>query len=326
MKFTQLKQDIASGAKSVYLLQGEDAYFLSHAEGMIKSAFLQMPELNFTSFDGETLKGAAISSLADALRAFPFMAEKRVVKVDGFYPSEADWDRYMRPLMEDFPSTSILIISNTQSKKGAVDLKRKSGITYVDCGTADAEEVARWVYLTLKRSGISADVSVCMSIAQYCLCNMSRVSTETEKIILYKGSGTLTQEEADELVYKDADYRIYELTNAVAAGNYNRYVSIADDLLGKGSDEVSILNSLFNFFRTLITVSSSRLTNGELAKELGMKEYGVKRSREQARDMGQERLTSLCSLVYGLLADIKQGQVTPKNAYYIVTSKIFFGE
>ncbi len=43
MKFTQLKQDISSGAKSVYLLQGNDAYFLSQAEDMIKKAFLHLP-------------------------------------------------------------------------------------------------------------------------------------------------------------------------------------------------------------------------------------------------------------------------------------------
>ncbi|MCD7729279.1 MAG: DNA polymerase III subunit delta [Clostridia bacterium] len=325
MKFTQLKQDIASGAKSIYLLQGEDAYFLSHGEEMIKKAFLEIPELNFSSFEGESLKGSAITALTDALQVCPFMAERRIVRASEFYPSESDWEKYMRPVCENFPATAILIIVNTQNKKSGADLKRKGAVTYVDCGTASEEEVSRWVYLMLKRSGIYADVSVCMSIAQYCLCNMSRVAIETEKIKVYKGSGTLSQEEADALVYKDADYRIYELTNAVAAGNYSKYITIAEDLTGKGMDEVSLLNSLFNFFRTLINVSSSRKSSDELAKELGMKEYGVKRSREQAAKMGTDRLTQLCTCVYGLLSDIKQGNVTPKNAFYLATSQIFFG-
>ncbi|MCD8371904.1 MAG: DNA polymerase III subunit delta [Clostridia bacterium] len=327
MKYTQLKQDISKGAKNVYLLQGDDAYFLSRAEEMIKNAFLQLPELNFTSFDGDALRGSAIKNLADAVQACPFMAERRIVKVTDFYPSEGDYDKYIRPLIENFPPTSILIIVNKAAKKGAADLKRKGGVTYVDCNKAGDEEVARWIYLTLKRSGIYADVSVCMSIAQYCLCNMSRVAIETEKIIVYKGGGgTLSQEEADELVYKDADYRIYELTNAVAAGDYSKYIAIADELCGKGMDEVSILNSLFNYFRTLITVSSSRKSSDELAADLGMKEYGVKKSREQARKFGEERLSDLCTCVYGLLSDIKQGVYTPKNAFYIITSRIFFGE
>ena len=47
MKYTQLKNDIAQGARSIYLLEGDDAYFRMKGEEMLKSAFVQMPELNF---------------------------------------------------------------------------------------------------------------------------------------------------------------------------------------------------------------------------------------------------------------------------------------
>ena len=57
MKFIELKNDIAQGAHSIYLLEGDDAYFRLKGEDMIKSAFMQMPELNFTFLDGESLKG-----------------------------------------------------------------------------------------------------------------------------------------------------------------------------------------------------------------------------------------------------------------------------
>ena len=90
MKFTELKNFISHGGSGIYLLQGEDAYFLSRAEEMLKKAYVQFPELNFSSFDGDELKGANIKKLTDALSAFPFMSEKRVVKVSGFYPSEAE--------------------------------------------------------------------------------------------------------------------------------------------------------------------------------------------------------------------------------------------
>jgi hypothetical protein len=53
-------------------LEGDDAYFRMKGEEMIKSAFLQMPELNFSSFDGESLKGAQISALTSALESFPW--------------------------------------------------------------------------------------------------------------------------------------------------------------------------------------------------------------------------------------------------------------
>ena len=326
MKFTELKNFIAQGGGGIYLLQGEDAYFLHNAEKMIKNAYLQMPELNFTSFDGETLKGGAISRLTDALSAFPFMAEKRVVKVTGFYPTEQDYEKYLKPFFSAFPETAVLVIVNAQAKKGAADLRRKAGICYVDCGKADEEEVTRWIYLTLKRSGVAADAEVCMNIARYCLCDMSRVSIETQKIIEYKGGGgTLTVQEADELVYKDSDYRIYEMTNAVAAGNHSRFYEIADELISRGMDGMSVMNSLLSYFRNLSTAANSRLSDAELSKLLGMKEFVVKRSREQAKRLGVARTERLCSAIYSAIASVKCGELTQDSAYRLVCSQIFFG-
>ena len=325
MKYTELKNFLADGGSGIFLLAGDDAYFLDNAEKMIKGAYLQLPELNFASFDGDQLKGQTIKRLTDALAAFPFMAEKRVVRVNEFYPSEADYDRYLKPFFADFPDTAILIIVNTQTKKGVADLKRKQCINYVDCGRADEEVVTRWIYLTLKRAGIAAEAEACINIARYCLCNMSRVSIETQKIIIYKGgAGTLTAKEADELVYKDADYRVYEMTGAVAAKNYSRFYEIADELTLKGMDSMAVMNSLLSYLTSLVTISSSDKSDGELAKSLGMKEYGVKRSREQARRLGTARAKELCAVIYGAISGVKCGTLTQDSAYRLVCSQIFF--
>ena len=198
MKYTELKNDIKQGARSIYLLEGDDAYFRMKGEEMIKSSFLQMPELNFSSFDGETLKGGALTSLTSAIESFPFMSEKRIIKVSELHPSESEYENYLKKTFENFPSSCILIIVNAESKKG-VDLKRKACVGFFDCNRADEETVAKWAYLTFKRAGITAPVDVCSAIAGYCLCNMSRVALEVEKLIDYKKEGTLTREEADAL-------------------------------------------------------------------------------------------------------------------------------
>ena len=306
-------------------MQGDDAYFLSHAEDMIKGAYLNHPELNFASFEGESLKGAQTEKLINALSAFPFMSEKRVIKVTEYYPSESDFERYLKPLFADFPPTAVLIIVNTQGKKVGADLKKKSGITYVDCNRADEEQVARWIYVTLKRGGLQVDSSLCVTIARWCLCNMSRVSLEAEKILIYKGgSGVLTEEEAEELVYKDADYRVYEMTNAIASKNYVQFIQAAQELTSKGMDEISVLNSLFSYLRNIVTAATFRGSDSELSKILGIKEYGVKRGREQARAMGVEHAKKLAGNIYAAIADVKCGLLTPDSAYKMVCSQIFF--
>ena len=180
MKYTELKNDIAVSDRRIYLFEGEDAYFRAHGEEQVKRAFLSMPELNFASFDGGALKGKQIENLTSAMAAYPFMAEKRVIRVGEFYPSEADYDKYLKAAFENCPPSTILVIVNQSAGKGA-QLKRKKCITYVDCSRADEDTVTRWVYATLKRAGIYADVSACRNVAAYCLCDMSRVEGEVDE-------------------------------------------------------------------------------------------------------------------------------------------------
>jgi len=324
MKFTELKNSISGGAEKIYLLEGDDAYFRRKGEEMIKEAFLQFPELNFTSFEGETLKGSGINALVSAVKNYPFMSEKRIIRVTEFYPTESEYENYLKPLTEDFPQSTILIIINTGAKKGA-DLKRKHAVTFVDCNRADPETVARWAYITLKRAGVTASTAVCESIAAYCLSDMARVSVEVEKLIAFKSGGTLTQEDVDALVYKDADYKLYELTGTIARKDFNKFCLILNELNGKSGDEIYILNGLFNYFKNLLTIISSRESDSSLAATLKMKEYGVKKSREQAEVIGEKNLSLYVRRIYGLISDVKSGQTTPQSALQTAQNLIFFG-
>lgn len=324
MKFTDLKNDIVQGARPIYLLGGDDAYFRMKGEEMIKSAFLEIPELNFSSFDGSTLKGSALTSLTAAIESYPFMAQKRVIKVSGLYPTESEYENYLKTTFEKFPPTSLLIIVNSEGKKG-VDLKRKQCVTYVDCNRADEETVARWAFLTFKNAGVTASADACAAIAKYCLCNMSRVALEVEKLIdCSKADGSITRAEVDELVYKDADYRIYEMTNAVARRDFDTFCKIESELVVKGGDETAVLSGLFSYFKNLLTVLSSGESDAELSQLLKMKEYGVKKSREQARAIGGEALKKYISCVYGALSGIKSGLTSPQSALRTVNATLFF--
>ena len=323
MKFTDLKNDIPNGARSIYLLEGNDAYFRLKGEEMIKSAFLQMPELNFTALDGETLKGNSLSTLIAAVESFPFMSEKRIVKVTEFHPSDTEYEKYLKDTFENFPAETILLIVNTEGKRG-VDLKRKGCITYIDCNCADEETVAKWVFITLRNAKISASVEVCTLVARYCQCNMSRVALEVEKLIDYKREGVLSREEIDQLVYKDTDYRIYEMTNAVARRDYDTFAAIESELCRKVGDETNVLSGLFSYFKNLLTIITSDGNDKQLSELLKMKEYGVKKSREQARAIGEVKLKNILSGIYSALAEIKCGNLTPNSALQTVNCKIFF--
>lgn len=316
------------GAPSVCILEGEEDYFKTKGAGYLVDKFVSEATLDYASFDGQTLKGDKIKALVAAVEAYPFMSERRVVKVSEFYPTEKEYETYLKNLFENPPPTGILLIVNDgKGKQGAAKLSDKPNVTYVDCGRGDEETVKKWIYVTAKRAGVYADTITCGKIAAYCVGDMSRISMETEKLLVYSaanGLNKLTDEIVDAVVYPDSEYKIYELAGALSRRNHAAFLKIVKDLSSKGFDEISLLSSLVYHFKGLYECSVTKGNDREVAAALGLKEYAVKKNREQASRMGREEVKRLYALVNRAIGEIKSGEVTPPSALNRVTAALFF--
>ena len=329
MKYVDFKKFTDEhGACPIYLFEGEEVYFREKGEAMLKARFLQEPTLDYSSFDGASLKGDKIKNLVDAVNSFPFVSEKRVVKVSEFYPTDKDYDSYLKPLFDNPPIASMLLIFNSaKGKTGTAALAKKPNVTFVDCGRSDEETIKKWIYLTCKRAGVYADGITCGKLASYCVFDMSRIAMETEKILGYcvaTGVERLTDEIVDALVYPDTEYKKYELANALSRKNYSAFMRILKDLLAHGYNETELLSSLASFFKTLYEVSLCRGSDGEIAAALGLKEYAVRKNREQAAKFAKGQLLEYYNAVYGAISALKCGELTPSAALKAVTAKLFF--
>lgn len=330
MKYVDFRKYIdENGAPHVCLFEGEETYFRERGTELLKKRFLADPLLDFSSFDGKALKGEKLKALSDALNSFSFSGGKRFVYVSEFYPAEKEYEFYLKGLFSNPPEGSILVISNAgKGKAGTAALSGKPGVTYVDCGRSDEETIKKWIYVTCKRAGIYADGVTCGKLAGYCVLDMSRIAGETEKLLIYcraKGLDRLTDEIVDEAVYPDSEYKLYELSGALARKNYSAFVRILKELSAKGYDEISLLNSLCYHFRGLYEVSLSRGSDREVAAALGMREYAVKKSREQAAGFLKGELLRCYDDVYRSVSGIKSGELTPASALGKVTARLFFG-
>lgn len=317
-----------NGAMPIYLFEGEEAYFREKGETLLKSRFLQEPTLDYVSFDGASLKGDGIKKLCDAVNSFPFVSVKRVVRVTEFYPTEKDFDAYLKPLFDNPPPDGLLMIVNSaKPKAGCAKLTKEKNVTYVDCSKSEEETIKKWIYVTCKREGIYADGVTCGRLASYCTYDMERISKETEKLLCYcqaENVTRLTDEIVDLLVYPDAEYKIYELTNAIARKNYSAYMKIVAELSSKGFNELSLLSAIASYFKGLYEVSLLKGSDGEVAATLGVKEFVAKKNREQAAKFPKGKLLEMYSGVYTAISDIKCGKVTPTSAFKTVTARLLF--
>lgn len=331
MKYTDFRKFTdEKGAQPIYLFEGEEVYFREKGEALLKSRYLQEPTLDYISFDGARIKGDGWKAVVDAVNCFPFISEKRVVRITDCYPTDKDYESYLQPLFENPPTAGMLIILNeAKPKQGQVSLAKKPNVTHVDCGRSDIETIKKWIYITCKRQGVYADGVTSGKLAEYCVCDMSRIAMETEKLLGYclaTGNTRLTDEIVDELVYPDSEYKIYELANALSRKNYTAFVTILKDLQSKGFNEHSILSSLCSYFKNLYEVSVVEGSDSEIATALSQKEYSVKKNREQARKFGKEALYTFYQSAYDCMSAIKSGKKTPESALKAFTVQLFFGK
>lgn len=325
MKFTEFKKSLDGGVAPVYLLEGEEAYFHASAEKTLRERCVQQPSLNDVRLEGESLKGDALASFRDSLYVYPFLSEKRLVRVYGLYPTEREYETYLARYFADPCPTTVLLIVNAQKKSGAADLKKKPNVTYVDCSRADEDTVCRWITGTTRRAGVKTEGDAALALAQFCSCDMARVSRETEKLMLLVGAGgTVTRAIVEENVYRSAEYKIYEMTQAASRRSFAAFSEILGDLIEKGFDETAALGALASHFRTLYDVSAMSGSDAEIAKALGIKPYAVQKNRETAARFGKERVEAFYLRMYELSCASKSGQMSKESALKEAVAKIFF--
>lgn len=324
MKFVDFAKKIKEGIDRVYLVEGDEGYFRDRVVDTLREMCVQQPSLNDVRLEGDAVKGEKLSALRDNLYALPFLSEYRMVRIYEFYPTEKEYETVLKGYVEKPCPSTVLVIVNSKKKNG-VDLKRKAGITYVDCAKESEEVVAKWLFGMFRRSGLNAEQDAVQRMVRYCNNDCARMKQEIAKLVLLLGQGgTVTSSIVEEYISKDVEYKTYELTQAAARKSYAAFAEILYDLLDKGYDEHMALASLTAHFRTLYEVSAMRGTDGEIANALGVKPYAVQKNREQAARLGREKVKEYYLRLYELSCGAKSGIYTKENALFAAIAKIFF--
>lgn len=277
MVFTELKKSLNNGERfSVYLIEGTDAYFRSLALETLKSVLIAEPSLNTMTFDGENLNyGEVLSSL----NAFPLLSERRMTVIKEFYPKADALKGGIGEFIVSPNEKSVLVIVNEEPCDA---FKKFKSVCVVSCGAADSALIVRWIKATAKNFGVNISDALSEKVAEYCRYDMTRIKNETEKLIAYAGGGEITEDAVNLLVNRDAEYKIYEMTDFIAKRKFDLAISVILDMLDKGDTHARIISAVYNYFRRLLFVAISDKPNAETAALLGVKEYAVKKAKDQA--------------------------------------------
>ncbi len=317
MKYTEFKNGLNNGQEySIYLFEGEDAFFRESGVSLLKNKFVQEPSLNFVNLQSDT----PVNQIITSLEGYPFMSQKRMTLIREFYPKQEVFKAGLKGYLDDPLSTSILVILN---EKPCEPLKKFASVCVVDCSKADTSLLIKWIKAECSLSGVSIDGETAKTLSEFCLSDMTRIKTETHKLIAYAQSGgTITIQDVNNLVARDLEYKVYELTDYIGKKNFDKALLLISDMTGKGEPASRILSYIYNYFRRLLHVSISDMSNSEIAEAFAVKEFAVSKMKQQASMFKKKALKNAVDMLCLADFNIKSGLADGECYSYLTIFKI----
>lgn len=321
MKFKELKKSLTVTVAPIYLVCGDDAFFVEYSAKLVCDACLKMPEMNLTRFPSNILK-EDYDKFNSALMSFPFMSEKRVVWIKELYPAAAELAK-LKEYCSNPNESTVLLICNTQPSES---LKKLPNVTVVDCMRGDDALVAAWVKNQAKINRLTVTDDAVRKLISYCLSDMTRINGETAKLIAYcSDKGEITGDDVDALCVKENDYRLYEIVDFIAARNYDKAYESLTDMLENAGDGQKLFVSLYYYFRRLLYSSISSATNAEIASALKVKEFSITMAKRQAKAFSPKRLKAITDALTNYDAAFKSGKIEQNSAVWNGILEVLIG-
>ena len=187
----------------------------------------------------------------------------------------------------------------------------------------NTKSILKWIKAECASAGVGISQTAADRICEYCLSDMLRIENEVSKLISFAGEGsTISDEDVNELVPRDSEYKIYEMTDYIAKKKFDKAVFIVNDMISRGETPQRILISIYNYFRRLLHVSISDAGAGKLASFLGIKEFAVKKALEQSSMFKKRALKKTVDFLEETDYKLKTGAAEANSAMWLAVFKI----
>ena len=301
----------------VYLLMGEEAFYIDLIADYIQNNVLDEPEreFNLTVLYG---KDTDIATVINAAKRYPMMANHQIVIVKEAQNIKV-WDDLTYYLQKPLMSTILVLCykyGTPDKRKKWIQEIDKTGIMFESPKLRDYE-MAAWIGQYAKSKNMSLDAKAVVMLAEFLGTDLSKVANELDKLAITVPAGTtITPELIEKNIGISKDYNVFELQAAFI----NRDVLKANRIVRyfaenkKNNPLVVVFGQLFNFFGNLMLYhylpDKSQMT---VANELKINPFFVKDYAKAAQSFNAWKTMNIISFIREADARSKGVQNTGTN-------------
>ncbi len=255
MTYAAIHKSICSGVfKPVYLLHGEESYFIDQLTNLILEKALQPHEHDFNL---SILYGKEVNAkqVIAAAKQFPMMSQRRLVILKEAQQMK-DF-KTMELYLQQVVQSTILVI-NYKNKKVDGKTKLVKGIKKLEGAFLSDKlkewEVPKWTSQYLSKKGFKLNNDIPTLVSDYLGNDLSKITNELDKMLLNLEKGaTIDKKTVEKYIGIHRDYNLFALQNALAEKNVAQSFKIAQYFAANPNKNplVLVLGNLFSFFNKL---------------------------------------------------------------------------
>ncbi|MEE0895693.1 MAG: DNA polymerase III subunit delta, partial [Bacteroidales bacterium] len=208
--FESVKKDIASKTlKPVYLLKGEESYYLEALSEEFENSILDEAEkdFNLSIFYG---KDAQIDDIITSAKQYPMMASHRVVILkEAQTMDKRELAKIERYLLSPVSTTVLVFVNNDKDFPQALTTKfDKTGAVF-DSKKLKEEKLVSWIDSYVKQQGYTIESQASVMVADYLGNNLMKISNEISKLLInLKQKNIITTEDVSSHIGISKDYNV----------------------------------------------------------------------------------------------------------------------
>ncbi|GAB2693319.1 DNA polymerase III subunit delta [Mucilaginibacter koreensis] len=290
MTATEIIKELKAGKyKPVYLLHGEEPYFIDQISNYVEDHLLSESEKGFnqTVLYG---KDTDVVTVLNAAKRYPMMANCQVVIVkeaqDMKWGKEDDDKKGINPFLafleNPLPSTVLVFCykhGKFDKRKKTYKAISKSGLVFESAPLYD-NKIPGWIesYTSEKKYPISGQAAT--MLAEYLGNDLQKIANELDKLMLNIPAGKeITLKDIQDNIGISKEYNVFELQSALIRRDVLKANQIVNyfEANPKSNPIVLILSNLYSFFSKVLLFQYIRnKPAAEAAREMGVNPYFMK--------------------------------------------------
>ena len=255
--YDELRRELTEGELGcLYVFHGEETYLRDRSLEKMKELLLTggLDDFNYHILAGKDFSLSRLHGLVDAM---PMMSERTMVVINDWDMDKGDREGLLE-LLGDLPDYVCLIFvydvleykPDNRGKLAKLIKEKGKVVNFVRQGQ---KKLVKWVDARFQALGHDISGPDAEYLIFRCGDLMTGLISEIEKIGAYAKRRQITRQDIDAVSTPQLDAVIFNLTDAIAAKNFDRAFSVLSDLLHMQEAPIKLLAALAKQVRQLYT-------------------------------------------------------------------------